>query len=123
MERYGEQLLDVCLALHASATGASDLLPDPDFERLTKWLQWRVDNWRESIGASKPFDDAVLDLCRCALVDAERDRVTYRQPLTEAIPIRARDCKRCGGAGVYEKDYDNGAVVVRVPCYHDGFRR
>lgn len=87
-----ESIFDVCQALHSSASGSSDPLPDDELRRLTAWLQMRVDEWHRTAGRSVPweeFDDAVYLLCRAALRDAQRDLEWRRQPeKTDAAPVQ-----------------------------------
>jgi hypothetical protein len=82
-----QSVLDVCLALHTSATGASDPLPDDELKRMTAWLRVRVDGWRKTHARSERFDDAVFLLARAALEDAERDR-EWRMPAVATMPER-----------------------------------
>lgn len=55
-----------------------------------------------------------LDACQ-ALLDDERKAKGSTPGPVEYVP--ARDCKRCGGAGVYE--YELQGATVRAPCYHE----
>lgn len=72
--RMKHDLLTVCAALHADATGASDVLDRPTFKEYTSWLRYRLAHWTESNPIAKEYDDLVKKLATTALVDASTSR-------------------------------------------------
>jgi len=66
-----EGLVDWCIELHMSITGTSDALTDDEIDRLTAWIEARVEtHWRSSRPSARGFDDAVRAMGRAAVVEA-----------------------------------------------------
>ena len=68
-------VLDMSLALHMDATGASDCLKPEDRERYIKCLQWLMDNWKPY---QSMYDRAVHTLVHRTLAE---QRAKDRGPL------------------------------------------
>ena len=69
---YGE--MDICLSLHTSRTGASDMLDESERVLCVKCLQWLLSNWKSSRSQDKAFDDAVKSVVIAALAgEGEKD--------------------------------------------------
>lgn len=60
----GKTLLDICLELHMSNTGASDVLTENDITKYLDILITATLCWEEGLKQWKDFDDAVLNLVK-----------------------------------------------------------
>lgn len=65
-------LYRICSALHISANGSGDPLPDDVRDKYVEYLKYRIEKWTYH-KHSVSFDVAMLALCFAALTDVERD--------------------------------------------------
>ena len=68
-ERYKYQIANVCLAVSAHWSGASDSMLDGELKNYVEWLQKRLEYWDESISFKlAPIDLAFKNLIESTLV-------------------------------------------------------
>ena len=89
--RYEYRLMPLCEDLHASVSGSGDPLLPSQALRLFFFLRARLNDWTESPGFTKRYDDAVKALCSAACEEyMERDMQRDFEILLKAEPKWAR---------------------------------
>jgi hypothetical protein len=68
----------ICEALHMSANGSSDPLPDETRELYADYLSRRIKDW--DIVSSSMFDDAMFILVNAAIDEAADERARKSEP-------------------------------------------
>lgn len=68
-EHYINGVLDLCLSLHMSNTGASDPVPE-DFQcEAIERMQAIVDDWQPSLPSAEKFDSCVKELIKTTIAE------------------------------------------------------
>jgi len=68
--RYEYKLLSVCQLLHEYHTGIGDADLD-ELKAYVDWLEYRLNDWRQSSDSSEQFDYLVRELAELALLEGK----------------------------------------------------
>ncbi len=71
MERYEYSIFEICEALHMDHTGAMEGLTSDKKTEYIAALRKRLDEWRDPIGNTHRYDDAVRELIEAVLMEID----------------------------------------------------
>lgn len=75
-------LLNICLELHMSNTGSSDVIGFTKKIFLVTILEQALEEWKEGPTSSKPFDDAVKNLIEITIKEYKDSVYFYNMDVT-----------------------------------------
>jgi hypothetical protein len=69
-QQRNRTLPEICMHVHMATTGASD--PYDEYHNDIELLQWALEEWREGPAFKARFDDAVKNLIKVTVEEAQR---------------------------------------------------